>query len=47
MIYAGGNLIYDECCGVVSSDGNPPIGAPYENWNNYKGKDSVQVWRAP
>lgn len=47
MIYAGGNLIYDECCGVVSSDGNPPIGAPYENWNDYKGKDSVQVWRAP
>lgn len=48
LIYAGGDLVYDQNCGVVSSKGRPPIGGPYNAWNSrYKGKANVQVWRAP
>lgn len=47
LIYAGGNLVYDQNCGVVSSSGRPPFGAPYDAWNRYNGKSNVQVWRAP
>lgn len=47
LIYAGGNMVYDQNCGVVSSYGNPPIGGPYDGWSYYNGKANVQVWRAP
>ena len=48
LIYAGGDLVYDQNCGVFSSKGRPPIGGPYNAWNRkYKGKANVQVWRAP
>lgn len=45
VIYAGDGKIYDQNCGVVSSNGNPPIGAPYANY--YATNNSYQVWRAP
>lgn len=47
LIYAGGNKVYDQTCGVVSSSGNPPKGGPYDYWSHYKGNSNVQVWRAP
>lgn len=47
LIYAGGNLVYDQNCGVVSSKGRPPIGGPYDAWSRYNGRANVQVWRAP
>ena len=47
LIYAGGNMVYDQNCGVVSSYGDPPIGGPYDGWSYYNGKANVQVWRAP
>ena len=46
-IYAGGDLIYDQNCGVISSSGRAPIGGPYEYWSRYNGNANVQVWRAP
>ena len=47
LIYAGGDMVYDQNCGVVSSGGKPPIGAPFNAWSRYKGRANVQVWRAP
>ena len=47
LIYAGGNKVYDQTCGVVSSSGKPPKGGPYDYWSHYKGNSNVQVWRAP
>lgn len=47
LIYAGGNKVYDQTCGVVSSSGNPPKGGPFDRWDHYKGNSNVQVWRAP
>lgn len=47
LIYAGGNKVYDQNCGVVGSDGTPPIGRAYDCWSYYNGNSNVQVWRAP
>lgn len=47
LIYAGGNKVYDQTCGVVSSSGRPPKGGPYDYWSHYKGNSNVQVWRSP
>lgn len=47
LIYAGGNKVYDQNCGVVSSSGRAPIGGPYDGWSRYSGNSNVQVWRAP
>lgn len=48
LIYGGGDLVWDQHSGVVSSSGNPPSGGPYAAWtSSYKGNDNVQVWRAP
>lgn len=47
LIYAGGDMVYDQNCGVISSGGKPPIGAPFNAWSRYKGRANVQVWRAP
>lgn len=47
LIYAGGDMVYDQNCGVVSSGGRAPIGAPFNGWSRYKGRADVQVWRAP
>ena len=47
LIYAGGDMVYDQNCGVVSSSGRAPIGAPFNAWSRYKGRANVQVWRAP
>ena len=44
-IYAGGDKIYDQSCGVVSSSGNPPKGAAFTS--SYATNSSYQVWRAP
>lgn len=45
VIYAGGNLIYDQNCGVISSSGSKPILAPFRS--QYATNSSYQVWRAP
>ncbi len=47
LIYAGGDLVYDQNCGVISSAGAPAIGGPYNAWSGYYGSGNVQVWRAP
>ena len=47
LIYAGGNKVYDQSCGVVSSNGAPPKGGPYDAWSWYSGNSNVEVWRAP
>lgn len=48
LIYAGGDLVWDQNSGVISSSGNPPSGGPYAAWTSkYKGNGNVQVWRAP
>ena len=47
LIYAGGNLVYDQNCGVINRRGRGPIGGPYSAWNKYKGNSNVEVWRAP
>lgn len=47
LIYAGGDLVYDQNCGVYSSSGRAPLGGPYSAWSRYNGNSNVQVWRAP
>ena len=47
LIYAGGDLVYDQNCGVYSSSGRAPLGGPYSAWSRYNGDSNVQVWRAP
>lgn len=48
LIYAGGDMVWDQTSAVVSSSGKPPSGGPYAGWSSkYKGRSNVQVWRAP
>lgn len=47
LIYAGGDLVYDQNCGVIDSYGSPAIGGPYNAWSGYRGRANVEVWRAP
>ena len=47
FIYAGGDLVYDQRCAVVSSKGEAPTGAARSQWNDYKTRPNLVVWRAP
>ena len=52
FIYAGGNAIWDQNSGCISSSGNQPARGTLNLWNYYKNKCSdsgkkLYVWRAP
>lgn len=47
FIYAGGNEVWDQATGVVSTEGDPPTGGPISSWNYYKSNFDLDVWRRP
>ena len=46
FIYAGGNEVWDQATGCISSDGDPPAGKPLSLWSTYK-QNNLDVWRRP
>ena len=47
FIYAGGNEIWDQRSGCISSGGGEPYRGTGSRWNTYKNKRGITVWRMP
>ena len=47
FIYAGGNEIWDQNSGCISSDGDAPKRGTLKCWNSYKSKPGLIMWRMP
>ena len=47
FIYAGGNEIWDQNSGCISSDGDAPKRGTLKCWSSYKSKPGLIMWRMP
>lgn len=47
FIYAGGNEIWDQNSGCISSSGRAPVGGTLSQWSYYKNTYNLEIWRAP
>lgn len=47
FIYAGGNEIWDQNSGCISSSGRAPVRGTLSQWSYYKNTYNLEIWRAP